>query len=106
MPCGVIAGEADMSRFLPATFSGPPRVSWLGKPVRQKPITFQRAVNLDVAFGDPAHTCEGSAWAEDRLVREQNGVVADRHSYERPPLGHCRQATKLRPRCLTRVTQR
>jgi hypothetical protein len=42
-----------------------------------KPITFQRALNRDVALLDAAYSCKGRPYRQkDRTIREQNAAVA------------------------------
>src|ERR1700737_270596 len=71
-----------------------------------KPITFQRGVNPDVAFIDAAYSCKGIPFAGKKIDSSGNkkALLPRRHSYEQSVLPHCREATKLRPRCLMRVT--
>src|SRR5260370_21247124 len=46
---------------------------------------------------------EASLAAKKRFVGNKRALLSGRHSYGRSTVRHCRQATKLRPRCLMRV---
>jgi hypothetical protein len=70
-----------------------------------KPITFQRGLNLNIAFVDAANSCKETPLPAKRSFRQGTKRSCCRAVTvtNDPCSRHCREATKLRPRCLMRV---
>jgi len=92
------SGSPRSDRFLPSVLQR-------GRSHAATAITFQRGLNLTIAMVHAEHSDKVPGQLTNNPVLRWNkkALLQRRHSGEPSQLRHCREATKLRPRCLMRV---